>query len=307
VAEAGGLSRSELLSLADTVVEELGLLGYVVDELKSDRIDWDELTSGEMAIMTGLAERNGELGAFFLQKMFNMRKKETLQKQDENENVLPSKKISEKIEELTNKMSKDVNISKCKDETEVDLKRLKVIGDNVDMMKGVKILDSVLTSLKESVGVKDENEVEAKDEKTENVITHARSLKEITDKVCEFEYREFKEDGNIICIVCGEHFAYSNQLPRDFGGSKLIPKFKNLKAHLKQHFKTKKHQTKALEVQALALMGSKEESRSLKISGRIGRISYFVVKNGRPYTDFTQLVYICKINGSDMGDINHSL
>jgi hypothetical protein len=125
--------------------------------------------------------------------------------------------------------------------------------------------------------------------------------------VCEFEYREFKDDGIIIFIVCGEHFENSNQLPQNFGRSKLIPKFKYLKSHLKQHIKSKKHQVKALEVQALALMGSKEESRSLKISGRIGRLCYYIVKNGRPYTDLSQLIYICMMNGSDMGDINHSL
>jgi hypothetical protein len=112
------------------------------------------------------------------------------------------------------------------------------------------------------------------------------------------------ESSSASCV--GNTLNTRTNFPRTSEGQ-LIPKSKNLKSHLKQHIKSKKHQVKALEVQALALMGSKEESRSLKISGRIGHLCYYIVKNGRPYTDLSQLIYICMMNGSDMGDINHSL
>ena len=111
----------------------------------------------------------------------------------------------------------------------------------------------------------------------------------------------------MICIVCGEPLGYSNQLLQEFNESNMSRAFINLKKSLKRHLKSDKHTDKAVEVKALALIDSKEDTRSLKISSRIGRLCYYIIKNGRPYDDLPQLIYICMTNGLDLGDINHSL
>ena len=50
----------------------------------------------------------------------------------------------------------------------------------------------------------------------------------------------------------------------------------------------------------------KEETRNKIVAQRIARIAYYLVKQGRPDTDFPTLVYLHSRNGCDVGDINHS-
>ena len=38
----------------------------------------------------------------------------------------------------------------------------------------------------------------------------------------------------------------------------------------------------------------------------LGRTCYYCLKNGRPTSDFTQLVSMQHSNGADVGDLNHS-
>ena len=53
-------------------------------------------------------------------------------------------------------------------------------------------------------------------------------------------------------------------------------------------------------------MKYKEESRNKMVALKLSRIAYFLVKAGRPDTDFPTLVYLHAVNGCDVGDINHS-
>ena len=50
----------------------------------------------------------------------------------------------------------------------------------------------------------------------------------------------------------------------------------------------------------------KEDSRNKPVAMKIGRIAYYLLKSGRPDTDFTTLIYLHSTNGADVGDINHS-
>ena len=51
---------------------------------------------------------------------------------------------------------------------------------------------------------------------------------------------------------------------------------------------------------------SKEDSRNQAVALRLGRICYFLLKHGRPDTDFISMIYLHSVNGADVGDINHS-
>jgi len=59
-------------------------------------------------------------------------------------------------------------------------------------------------------------------------------MKEIVDKVYQFEYEESKAGGMVICRVCEASFKYSNSLSLDFTSDKTIGReFSNLKGALK--------------------------------------------------------------------------
>ena len=51
---------------------------------------------------------------------------------------------------------------------------------------------------------------------------------------------------------------------------------------------------------------NKEDSRNQAVALRLGRICYFLLKHGRPDTDFLSMIFLHSVNGADVGDINHS-
>ena len=53
-------------------------------------------------------------------------------------------------------------------------------------------------------------------------------------------------------------------------------------------------------------MEYKENSRNKAVALKISRVAYFLLTSGWPDTDFTALIYLHSVNGSDIGDINHS-
>ena len=144
----------------------------------------------------------------------------------------------------------------------------------------------------------------------DTLLLSCNSLVDITTRFQEYEYDE--KLGGVICCVCSTEnssnvlFDYSSDLENDFRGKIKTKKFSNLKQILKKHLQTKSH-LKSLEVAtSKANIQYKEDSRNKIVALRILRIAYFLLKNGRPDTDFTALVYLHTVNGSDVGDINHS-
>jgi hypothetical protein len=53
-------------------------------------------------------------------------------------------------------------------------------------------------------------------------------------------------------------------------------------------------------------MDLKEDDRNLKCGMNLGRTCFYLLKNGRPNSDFTQLLLMEHSNGCDIDDINHS-
>ena len=83
----------------------------------------------------------------------------------------------------------------------------------------------------------------------DSAIKGARSVKDITEKVPEFEHKIDKEI--VICQVCEEPFKCNNEA-NDFSYKKLPREFINLKNCLRKHLKTNQHQKKVAETSTAA-------------------------------------------------------
>ena len=142
-------------------------------------------------------------------------------------------------------------------------------------------------------------------EDREMLIKFAESLQDITERIPEFVYSE--EEGEVNCEVCGTKFKYSSDLQQDCTTTKLNRKFINLKKSLRRHcVESSKHQEELKKASAKAMIWEKEENRNKAVGLRLGRWNYYLLRMGRPDTDYTTLIYINKKNGGDIGDINHS-
>lgn len=231
------------------------------------------------------------------------------QESDDDETTDDPLKIEEalvkNIEEMAKKVG-EIDISDCNSAAEAANKRVEAVKNFLDVGKEIKQLNSAVQNLKDSCGVK-ETKNEDVNINTESVLKEARSMKQITDKIAEFDYEEFKDGGKVTCVVCNSSFKYSRNLILDFSAErKMSREFINLKLHLKDHLKTLKHQNKLKEAQKKEMIQTKEDSRSMAVGLRNGRLVYYQVKMGRPDTDYPLLVQMSVANGSDMGDINHS-
>lgn len=98
------------------------------------------------------------------------------------------------------------------------------------------------------------------------LVTIARSLKEIMEKVCEFDYEEDLNGGNMVCNVCGTTLKYSNMLKKDFTDkTKMLREFLNLKTTLKEHLKSKKHLKKTEENEQMEKVKKQEDLRNTAV------------------------------------------
>ena len=159
--------------------------------------------------------------------------KEMESNSDASVDLLPS--LGKEIEDLALRIG-DVDVTECKDDIEVAQKRLNAAKKYVDVGKDIRQLDNVVQSLKDSLGVKEEKDVPKENVDTNAILKNARTMKEIVDKVYQFEYEQSKAGGMVICRVCEASFKYSNNLSLDFTSDKIIGReFSNLKGALKKH------------------------------------------------------------------------
>ena len=72
----------------------------------------------------------------------------------------------------------------------------------------MKQLEAVTKNFRDCLGV---SEDVTKSDKTDvsSILSSARSIREIVEKVPEFEYEEFKDGGCVTCVVDGVSFGYS--------------------------------------------------------------------------------------------------
>lgn len=224
---------------------------------------------------------------------------------DKEETKVPEKLVKE-IEKLAKKVS-DVDVTDCADDEEKALKRIKVVSNYVNVGQDIRTLDSDVKTLKDSLKIDEETKTKKIEVNADLMLTLAKSLKDITEKVCEFDYEENKDGGKMLCNVCNTEFRFSNELKRDFTDkTKMTREFVNLKNNLKGHLKTRRHMKQVEECAQMEKVKVKEGSRNTAVGVRLGRLVYYLVKKGRPDSDFTTLVQISIANGSDMGEICHS-
>ena len=153
------------------------------------------------------------------------------------------------------------------------------------------------------------------------LMNNCRCLDDIQCKFDEFHYDEGKKA--VVCSVC---VPVTEGLPKlttnkthlaifkydDAEGAidppekVLSKKFRNLKTHLLAHLKSASHITAVDRRTANEKELDKSYRREKVVGKRIGRICYYMFKQGRPDTDFEHLVYLHSVNDSDIGDINHS-
>ena len=146
----------------------------------------------------------------------------------------------------------------------------------------------------------------------ETILMSSCSLADITTRFQEFEYNA--KLGGVICILCSAQandnkdavFDYPSDLESDFKDKLKSKKFSNLKISLKRHLQRQTHQNALALATSKANLQFKEDTRNKMVALRISRIAYFLLKSGRPDTDFTSHIYLHSANGSDVGDINHS-
>ena len=139
-------------------------------------------------------------------------------------------------------------------------------------------------------------------EEVKRVLAACRSVSEIEVKVPEFRYDDEAE--KVKCIVCKTEFKYDISLEE---GRKQSDSLGNLKSHLKKHLAhSETHQSALAKSEAKEKIDRKEESRNEKCGMNLARTAYYLLSNGRPSCDFTQLLSMLHKNGCDIGDINHS-
>ena len=132
-----------------------------------------------------------------------------------------------------------------------------------------------------------------------------RSIKQL-EQVGPFKYKI--ESETMECELCKTVAAHYNMdQEEDFSGGRVqSTDFRNLKRSLKRHLTTGKHQNAVKEKQVEEEKQVKVKCRNKKIGKVLGPICYFLLKHGRPYTDFEELVFLLSRAGVDVGVLNHS-
>ena len=194
---------------------------------------------------------------------------------------------------------------------------------------GVKIEDA----LKKVVDVNSNETFVANTEQNEDVnklidqMMNSRDLKAF-EKIAELEFFKVEVsdvENTYYCDVC-----YSNNHP-NFGVldknkpgcfllnlsdmrqellecEGLVPRsLRNVKSHIKRHIlDSKVHMNKQKEKKDLIRKHIEHEARNRKVGLNIFRIRYSGLRQHKPRSSFENDLLMAKLNGTDIGDINHS-
>ena len=184
--------------------------------------------------------------------------------------------------------------------------KLNFILKNLKVTKTVEELEKMVREVKKMT-VSDSKVEGSSVEKDDlfRVLVACKSVAEIESKVPEFQFQE--ENSKLVCTVCKAEFKYDVSLELGVGrkqSDSLVYLKNNLKHHLK---KSVTHSTALSNSEAKEKIRQKEDSRNLRCGMNLARTSYYVLNNGRPTSDFTELLSMQHSNGCEIGDINHSV
>jgi galactitol-specific phosphotransferase system IIB component len=213
------------------------------------------------------------------------------------------KKIGGKVNTILKKIGAEVDVSHCEGDSYQELSRkLDVIEKFVDVNEGLrkieslkKVYENCCTAPSLLPGVSD-----IKEDDLVEAFRKCFSIKDIKNKFQEFCYSS--KDQKMKCGVCDSLVAtYKADQDDDFSVRVQSEKFKDLKKILRIHLVTKGHLEILKNAEAKEKLEKKIIGRERKICKVLGLVSYYLLKMGRPNTDFPTLVSILAACGVDVG------
>ena len=117
--------------------------------------------------------------------------------------------------------------------------------------------------------------------------------------------RYLGREEDIICFVCKTKFSVADGR-NQISDSILSRKFRNLKTVLSNHLESNIHKAECGKKVAVETLEAKQDSRVASIGLVLVSICYLILKRGRPYEDYTDLVSLLAKLHVDVGEINHS-
>jgi hypothetical protein len=154
------------------------------------------------------------------------------------------------------------------------------------------------------------NKQENQEDTVHNLFYNCKTIDDIIDTFHDFSYD--KDSGVVSCNICADDkctFKYVDDYfddPMPDIENVQTQAFRNLKSHLKGHIKSQVHSNKLMELENDDQMNKQLERREHKIGLTLARICYRLWVTGRPDTDFPIEVLLAQMNGTDVGNINHS-
>ena len=181
-------------------------------------------------------------------------------------------------------------------------KTINAIKTSVDLIK-TKALPDIAAPV----------DVEPSDERID-VLLLCKSLSDILEHFEEFSYVE--EEHLLKCDLCCSKPRMGGNVPGLFKYDKdddienenknLSQRFRNLKAHMKAHLMNKTHIDHWEKWKQIEEENHKFESRCHEVGLRIARLCYDIYKDGSSMRSFEKEVVKAVLNGTDLGDLNHS-
>ena len=228
---------------------------------------------------------------------YQNRDEENNNEQDCN-SCLVYKGVLSKILSDLEKILKENNINHVQADEDIILsiqKDLNIIAESLSIQKSVGTLSKTVSRLEIVTNQQEVKEDQDPLNTIEAIMKECKSAEEIERKFVEFEFKE--EENLVLCRVCGEVFKLD---------SKKKGFLRVLKNSLKRHLKRDRHTNALQENSKMESQVNREISRNKKVGMTIGRVSYYLIKQGRPYSDFPYLLDVIEKAGGDVGDINHS-
>ena len=216
--------------------------------------------------------------------------------------------ITAQVDRLLDKVGASADLTDCNNNGYEELTRkLEVLEKHLEVKENVQNLQHLLEKYSKALpGQQTETKAqEIKEDDLAAAFFKCSSMEDIEQKFPELKYSIEKQ--KVKCLVCEKMTgSYSADLEYDFSGKVQSQEFRHLKQILRKHLVNKGHTELLNKAGVNNEVEEKFVSREKKIGGVLGCVAYYLLKQGRPNTDFPVLVNILAAAGVDIGDLNHS-
>jgi hypothetical protein len=214
-------------------------------------------------------------------------------------------KINVQVDSMVERVGAKVDVRDCNNNGYEELvKKLNAVEKFLSVKESVKVLEESVKTFQKACSCS-QPVIEEFEEDVGVLFRKCKSIKDIENRFSEFEYKV--ADEKMMCTVCEKKASgYGAENEDDFTGKIQTSKFRDLKKILIRHLNTSGHLEKLKETRIRDKLEEKVRGREKKIGLVLGNIAYYLVKMGRPNSDFTSIVNILSKAKVDVGDINHS-